>query len=100
AAALQLVGERERIDHAAALGDADHRAEDPPMALGVEHRIVDVFDRAEHRVLVDQHRREHRLLGVLRIWRTPIAVRVTRRRVYRSYREFDGRAGHLPKWDA
>ena len=100
AAALKLVRERERIDDASALGDPDHRAEDPAVALGVEHRVVDEFDRAENRVLVDQHRRQHRLLGVLGVRRTPIAVRVTRRRVCWSYREFDGRAGHLPKWDA
>ncbi len=79
-AALELVGERERIDDAAALGDRHHRAEDPAVPLGVEHRVVDDFDRAQHRVLVDQHRGQHRLLGVLRVWRTPIAVRVTPRR--------------------
>ena len=98
AAPLQLVGERQRIDDAAALGDRHHRAEDPAMPLGVEHRVVDVFDRAEHRVLVDQHRRQHRLLGVLRVWRTPVAVRITRQGW--RYRVFDGRAGHLPRWGA
>ena len=78
AAAAELLRERERIDDAAALGDRHHRAEDPAMPLGVEHRVVDVLDRAQHRVLVDQHRRQHRLLGVLRVGRTPIAVRITR----------------------
>ena len=80
AATAELFGERQRIDDAAALGDRHHRAEDPAMALGVEHRVVDVLDRAEHRVLVDQHRGQHRLLGVLRVRRTPIAVWITRRR--------------------
>ena len=98
AAAAQLVGERERIDDAALLGDADHRAEEPAMPLGVEHRVVEMLDRAEHRVLVDQHRRQHRLLGVLRVRRTPIAIRITPQRW--GYRVFDGRAGHLPRWVA
>ena len=56
-ARLSSSDERERIDDAAALGDRDHRAEDPAMPLRVEHRVVDVLDRAHHRVLVDQHRR-------------------------------------------
>ena len=46
AAPLQLVGERERVDDAPALGDREHRAEDPAVALRVEHRVVDVLDGA------------------------------------------------------
>ena len=50
AATLQLVGQRERIDDRAALGDRDHRAEDPAVALAIEHRVVDVLGRAHDRV--------------------------------------------------
>jgi hypothetical protein len=49
------------------------------MALRVETAVVYILDRAEDRVLVDEHRRQHRLFGVLRIRRPPIAVRITRR---------------------
>ena len=37
----------------AALGDRQHRAEDPAVPLAVEHRVVDVLDGAHDRVLVD-----------------------------------------------
>ena len=50
------------------------------MPLGVEHRVVDDLDGAHDGVLVDEHGGEHRLLGVLRVGRTPIAVRVTPQR--------------------
>ena len=73
----ELLRERQRIDDAAALGDRDHRAEDSPMTLRVEHRVVHGFRRAEHRVLIHEHRREHGLLGVLGIRGTTIAIGIT-----------------------
>jgi hypothetical protein len=85
----QFIRQRERIHHAATFGDVDHRPEDPAMSLGVEHRVVHMFDRAHHRVLVDQHRREYGLFCVLGVRRTTIAIWITRQR---RYREFDGRA--------
>ena len=36
-------------------------------------------DRAKNRVRVDEQRGQHRLLGVLRVRRTPIPIRITRR---------------------
>src|SRR5262249_59520751 len=36
----ELLRERERIYDTPALTDRHHRAEDPAMALGVEHRVV------------------------------------------------------------
>ena len=96
AAPLQLVGQGERIDDAAALRDREHTAEQPPMTLGVEHRVVDDLHGAHDRVLVDEHGGEHGLLGVLRPGGTPIAVGVTPQRGGRD-RVFDGQAGHLPR---
>src|SRR4029078_13425539 len=66
------------------------------MALGVKTRVVYILDGAENRVLIDEHRRQHRLLGVLRVRRTPIPIGITRAQVGR-YRVFDGRVGHLPR---
>ena len=97
-ATTELLGERQRIDDTAALRDQHHRAENPPVTLGVKHRVVDVLDRAEHRFLVDQHRGNHRLLGVLGVRRAPVAVWITRQGW--RYRVFGGRAGHLPRWGA
>ena len=71
------------------------------MLFRVEHRVVDVFDGAQHRVLVDQHRGEYGLLGVFRVWRTPFAVRITPQCLGGwGYRVFGGQAGHLPRWVA
>ena len=93
---VQFFGKRDGIDHSPALGDAEHRAEQAAVLFGVERVVLDEFDRAQDRGLVDQHRREHRNLGVFRIWRTTIAVRINSREAGR-YRVFDGRAGHLPR---
>ena len=56
----------------------DHRAEDPAMALGVEHRVVDMLTGAEDRIRVHEHRREHRLLGLRSTEERAVAVRITR----------------------
>ncbi len=95
AASLQLVRERQRVDDAAALGDPHHGAKQTPVALGVEHRVVNDLHGAHHRILIHQHGGEHGLLGVLRVGRTPVAVGITPRG-RRRYRVFGGRAGHLP----
>ena len=95
----QLIGQRERIDDTAALGDGHHRPEDPAMTLGVEHRVVNDLDGTHDRVLVDQHRGQDGLLGVFRVRGTPVPVGVTPQGRRRD-RVFDGRAGHLPRWGA
>ena len=100
AAALQLVGERERIDDASALGDR-------PPSRGRSG------DDARRRTSC---RRRIRPRGAPRPGRstspraplarrppsTEDADRGTDHAPARgwSYREFDGRAGHLPRWDA
>ena len=70
----------------------DHRAEDPAMALVVEHRVVDMLTGAENRVRVHEHRRDHRLLGLRSAGSGAVAEGVTRLRC----RGFFERAGHLP----
>ncbi len=62
AAAHQLVAQRDGIDHVAPLGQGEHGAEQQPVTLAVEHRIVQDFGGLERRVLVEQHGAEHRLL--------------------------------------
>ena len=95
-APLELIRKRERIDDLAALGKGGHRAIDAAVPLAVEHSVVDGLDDARDGVRVHEHGREHRLLGVLRVRRPPIAVRITPE-VRGCYRVFDGRAGHRPR---
>ena len=52
----EFVGEREQVDHDAAFVERHDRAEDPAMALTIEHRVVAVFRRAQDRVAVHDHR--------------------------------------------
>jgi hypothetical protein len=97
AAPFELIRERQRIGNGSSLRDRDERAENPPMPLRVEHRVIDVLGRAHDGVAVHEHGGEHGLLGVFRIRRTPFAVGVT---PLRRDRVLDGRAGHLPRWGA
>ena len=92
AAPRELVAEGDGIDDFGALRDGDHRAEDPPMALVVEHRVVDMLTGAQNRVRVHEHRRDHRLLCLGGAGGGAVAERVTRLR----RRGFFERAGHLP----
>ena len=85
----ELLGERERIDYIASLGEGDHRAKNPPMALAVEHRVVEEFRRAQNGVGIHEHCRQNRLLRVFGVGRPAILVWVTR---VGRYREFYGRA--------
>src|SRR5439155_13307132 len=56
---------RDRIDDVAALGQREHRPEQQPMSLAVEHRVVQDLRGLEGRVLVEQHRAENRLLRLV-----------------------------------
>ena len=62
AALDQLVAQRDRIHDVAALGEGGHGAEQQPVSLAIEHRIVEDFRRLQGRVLIEQHGAEHRLL--------------------------------------
>ena len=62
AAASQLVAQRDRIDHVAALGEAGHRAEQRAVPFLVEHGVVQELGGFEGRILVEEHRAEDRLL--------------------------------------
>jgi hypothetical protein len=97
-AARQLLGERQRLGDLAALREGEDRAEDAPVPLAVEHRVVDVLPGAQDRVLVEEHRAEHGLLGVLRERGPAVLVGINPGR--RRDREVDGQAGHLPRWGA
>ncbi len=87
--ALQLLGERERIYYITALRQRDHRAKDSPVALAIEHRVIEEFRRAQNCVGIHEHRRQHRLLRVFGVRWPSILVGVTNGR---RYREFYGRA--------
>jgi hypothetical protein len=65
AAAQQLIAQRHGVDHIAALGERHHGAEQEAVSLAVEHRVVDQLGGLQGRVLVEQHRAEHRLLGLV-----------------------------------
>ena len=62
AAALQLVPQRDVVDHDAPLGQRAERAEQPPVLLPIKDGVVDQLHRPEGRVLLQQHRAQHRLL--------------------------------------
>jgi hypothetical protein len=91
----EFVGEREDVDHDAAFVECHDGAEDPPVALTKEQRVVGEFGRAQDRVAVHDHRAEHRLFGVLRPWRSAVAKCVSYR--WRDRGVFE-QAGHLPTW--
>ena len=56
------------------------------MRLAVEHRVVEQLRRAERGVLVEQHRAEHRLLGLVAPGRRAADVRYQRSRSCRAIR--------------
>ncbi len=93
---VHLVTQGDRVDHPPALDDAVHGAEQPPVALAVEHRVVEELGAAERRVAVEEHRAEDRLLGLGAVGRLAAAERVRRRR----HRRFGARCGCHPRSDA
>ena len=62
AALPQLLAQRDRIDHVAALGEGRHRPVQQAVGLPVEHRVVEQLGGLEGRILVEQHGAEHGLL--------------------------------------
>ena len=61
-ASQELVAQRDGVDHVAAFGERDHRAEQETVPLAVEHGVVEQLGGLERRVLVEQHGAQHRLL--------------------------------------
>jgi hypothetical protein len=75
--ARELVRKRQWVDDAPALADGDHRAENPAMPLGVEHRVVHELRRANDRILVHEHGGQDGLFSVFRVWRLPVPEWIT-----------------------
>jgi hypothetical protein len=73
---LELLADRDHVDHVPALEEPGHRPEHPAVGLTEEHRVVDVLDGARDRVAVDQHPAEHRDLGFRRGRGTAVVARV------------------------
>src|SRR6266853_116665 len=65
AAARQLVAQGDGVDHVAALGQGDHRAEQETVSLAIEHRIVEELRGFQGGVLIEQHGAEDSLLGLV-----------------------------------
>src|SRR5271170_2054917 len=68
AAGAQRVGQRDRVDRLAVVGELRHRAEDLAMRLAVEIFRRQNFERVIDRVIVEQNRAQHGLfcLEILR----------------------------------
>ena len=96
AAAGQLVAQRDRIDDVGALREGDHRPEQQAMALAVEHRVVQELGGLEGRVLVEQHRAQHRLLRLV----APRSLAAGELGRPLSCRGYGGRCGRHPRWVA
>ena len=67
------------------------------MPLGIEHRVVHDLDRTHDCVLIDEHRGDHGLFGILAVRRTPVAVGITPGGCLCD-RVFVGQAERLPRW--
>ncbi len=59
----QLVLQRDEIDRLAPIGQRDHLLEDAPVRVAEEIRRVDDLGRLVERLVVDEDRAEHALLG-------------------------------------
>ena len=60
----ELVFDRDQIDRLAPVGERDHLLENAPVRVAEEIRRVDDFGRLIERLVVDQDRAEHALLGL------------------------------------
>ena len=60
---MELVLESDEIDRLAAVGQPDHPLEDAPVRVAEEVLRVDDLRRLIERLVVDQDRAEHALLG-------------------------------------
>jgi hypothetical protein len=65
ATAKQLIAESDVVDDRSVLGERKHGAEEPPVRLAIEHRVVHQLRGAQCRILIEQHGAEHRLLRFL-----------------------------------
>src|SRR5690606_875519 len=93
----EFVGERKGIGNVAPFAQRDHRPEDSPVSLAVEHRVVHMLCGPKYCIGVHEHCRYNRLLRISGVRRLAVAVRITS---CRGDREVYGRAGHLPMWVA
>ncbi len=93
----ELLDERDRVDHLAALEEAGHAAEDAAVRLAVEHGVVDDFHGLGHGIAIDQHAAEHADLGFRRVRRLAFRCREDgSARIKSAHRTPCERAGGLP----
>ncbi|OPZ48662.1 MAG: hypothetical protein BWY91_03168 [bacterium ADurb.BinA028] len=71
----QLVGNRDRIGRLAAAIEVEDRLIDRLVGRSIEVDSAQHLDRVGDGVLGQQHRAQHRLLGVDILWRKPIIPR-------------------------
>ncbi len=94
---LELLRDRDHVDHVAALEETHHRAVQAPVRLPVEHPVVEVLDRARHGLAVDQHAAEHGGLRLHREGRRPIENGLLEGRGgFHGKTSLDGSAAYAP----
>ena len=69
---LELLRDRDHVDHVPALEEADHGPVEPSVRLPIEHGVVEELDGPRHCVPVDQHAAQYGGLRLERERRDPI----------------------------
>jgi hypothetical protein len=75
----QLVTQSDVVDDHALLGEREHGAEEPPVRLPVEHRVIHQLGGAQRCILIQQHGAENGLFRFLAPGRGTPHIRISGR---------------------